>query len=124
MRLLRYDPSKPDSRSASIYMVNNETQNKRSLVVLPICLMILSSCGGSGNHIELGKQLLESKQYDQALDEFNLAIQQDPKQYYAYFGQGYAYVNSGHPDLALACAQKAIELKPDDAGSYFVKGQA
>jgi tetratricopeptide (TPR) repeat protein len=86
--------------------------------------MVLASCGGNTNHAEAGKLLLEQKQYDKALSEFNEAVQQDPKNYYAYFGQGFAYNNTGHPDLALASANKALELKPDDAGSHFVRGSA
>src|SRR5271154_234059 len=101
----------------------NNVQERRSLLVVPFCVLMLASCGSSVNHIDAGKQFLETKQYDQALSEFNQAIQQDPNQYYAYFGQGYAYVNSNHPDLALVSAQKALQLKSDDAGSYFVKAQ-
>jgi tetratricopeptide (TPR) repeat protein len=104
-------------------MITNKAKKTTSLFAVPFCFLLLCSCGHK-SHIEQGKQLLQDKQYDQAIGQFDQAITEDPGQYYAYFGKGYAYANGGRPDLAVGFANKALELKPDDAGSFFVRGQA
>jgi tetratricopeptide (TPR) repeat protein/serine/threonine protein kinase len=56
---------------------------------------------------------------DQALADFNLAIQLDPKYAAAYYNRGNVYSKQGKLDQALADFNKAIELDPKDATNYL-----
>ena len=46
-------------------------------------------------------------------------IARDPNCYLACKNLGYALLQTGQEDKALACFQKAVELDPDDAYAYF-----
>jgi tetratricopeptide (TPR) repeat protein len=74
-----------------------------------------------------GKNALEAKQYDQAIEAFTKASTLDDKQVVVWSGLADAYVASaalkpaeaaGLYDKGFEAYRKAIELKPDDAAYY------
>jgi tetratricopeptide (TPR) repeat protein len=62
--------------------------------------------------------------FDQALDEFNRAIQLDPRSALAYEGRGNTHVNKGEFDRAIADYNTALKLDPKLALAYVNRGLA
>jgi tetratricopeptide (TPR) repeat protein len=76
---------------------------------------------------QAGRQALDAKMYDAAIENFNKAVMMDDKQVAIWSGLADAYVASAAEKPADASAlyekgfeafKKAIELKPDDAAYY------
>jgi tetratricopeptide (TPR) repeat protein len=62
--------------------------------------------------------------WKQAIREFDAAIKQNPKDYYAYAWRGRAYGAIDKHDAAIADCSTAIKLNPNDAASYLNRGKA
>ena len=62
--------------------------------------------------------------YDQAIADYNMAIELKPDYAQAYVNRGNAYRDKGVIDRAIADYSKAIELKPDYAQAYYNRGGA
>ena len=71
-----------------------------------------------------GNSLLNLKHPDEAIGQFQKAIQADPKFSYAYNGRGNALRDLKRPEEAKAQYQKAIELDPKYAYAYNNLGNA
>ena len=71
-----------------------------------------------------GRAAINSKQYSQAVDHFNRAIQIAPKYAPAYHGRGVAYFHQGEWDRAIADFTQAIQLDATDARSRYDRGVA
>lgn len=93
-----------------------------------ICLaaipLALAACSGSprqreARSMELGKRLLEKKDYVRAGLEFRKAIQSWPADAEPYYQLGLTYVESGNRSLALSCFRKAAALNPKHAGAQL-----
>lgn len=77
-----------------------------------------------------GLAYLRKSQYDEAITEFNKAIEINPRYSLAYNDRGYAYLNKRQYDRAISDFTKAIEIKPryhkaynNRAVSYYYKGE-
>src|SRR4030042_6325994 len=75
-------------------------------------------------HNELGAQLLEEGRDDEAIAEFNKAIELDPELAIAYSNRGAAYIGKGDFDKALADCDMAIALDPLLAAAYNNRARA
>ena len=73
-------------------------------------------------HNERGVVLSAVGLYEQAITEFNKAIELDPEYAMAYNNRGNAYWNKGNFDRAIADYDKAIELDPEYAEAYGNRG--
>ena len=71
-----------------------------------------------------GKALVNRKEYAQAIDHFNRAIEVDPTYAPAYDGRGVAYLNQGEQDRAIVDLSEAIRLDPSDARAQYHRGVA
>jgi tetratricopeptide (TPR) repeat protein len=71
-----------------------------------------------------GRALVNSKEYPQAIDSFNRAIEIDSKYAPAYHGRGLAYLNQGDRDRAIVDFGQAIRLAPDDHRARYHRGVA
>ncbi len=60
----------------------------------------------------------EKGQYDQAIADYDKAIEIDPKFGKAYNNRGYAYGKKGDYDQAIANYNKAIEMDPEYGKAY------
>jgi tetratricopeptide (TPR) repeat protein len=63
-------------------------------------------------------------QRDEAIAEYDKAIELNPKLAMAYVNRGFAYDGKGLYDQAISDYTKAIELNPGFAGTYFNRGRA
>lgn len=61
-------------------------------------------------------------QYDQAIKDYNKAIEIDPGNAVAYINRGFAYRNKGQYDQAIKDYTKAIEIDPGNADAYYNRG--
>src|SRR4030042_4294328 len=88
----------------------------------------LNSNSGTSNqaivYSNQGINLLNEAKYDEAIANFNKAIEIDDKYANAYSGRGLGYYRMGQYDLAMADYNKAIELDPNDATAWHNKGVA
>lgn len=66
------------------------------------------------------KQGLDNK----AIEEYTLAIANDPTYEEAYDHRGFMYNKTGRPDLALIDCSKALEINPKFIPGYLNKGTA
>jgi len=61
---------------------------------------------------EIGRQAMDAKRWNEALNAYNKAIDLNPNDASAYNNRGLAYDNLDKDDLAIADYVKAIELNP------------
>ena len=78
--------------------------------------------GTAVEHDERGIVFALAGLYEQAITEFNKAIELDPEYAEAYNNRGNAYWNKGNFDRAIADYDKAIELDPEYAEAYSNRG--
>jgi tetratricopeptide (TPR) repeat protein len=82
------------------------------------------SVEASKNRFLLGVQLYQEGKYDQAIENFEAVLKDNPDFAEAYYNIGMAQLKKGDPDTALAKMEKAVEIKPDFLEAYFGLGQA
>ena len=73
-------------------------------------------------YFNLGQESLQEGKYDQAISDFSLAIEANPKYFQAFNSRGIAYYRKGQYDLAIADYSSAIELNSKDAMLYYNRG--
>jgi tetratricopeptide (TPR) repeat protein len=76
------------------------------------------------SHVNWAMNLLRTRNYDRALEEFEQAIKLDPRSSVALFGRAQVYLHTQKYDLAIKDADLAIELFPANAAAYLVRGVA
>ena len=75
-------------------------------------------------HLFKGKVQANKKAWNEAIAEYNKAIELNPKFAYAYNDRGLAHFDKGQYDQALSDFTKAIQLNPRFAGAYINRGMA
>src|SRR5438874_7340140 len=75
------------------------------------------------NHVNKGVELAQQHKYDEAMKEFNAAIEANPKSAKAYLNRGTAYRALQKYDEAMQDFAKAIEIAPKDEMGYLERGQ-
>ena len=100
--------------------------------VLLLSIPILFSC--ASNHpmpskqaeayFNLGTEHLQQGEYDQAISDYNKALEITPKYAEAYLNRGIAYRNKGQHDQALSDYGKVLQIDPKDARAYCNRGNA
>ena len=81
----------------------------------------------SSNHNNKGVELAQERKYEDAVKEFNLAIQANPKNAKAYINRGSIFramhAQDQQYDDAIKDFTKAIEIAPKDPQGYLERGQ-
>jgi predicted alpha/beta superfamily hydrolase len=62
----------------------------------------------------LGYDLIKKKKMNEAIEVFELCINDYPLYWYAYSNLGYCYMLEGNKELAIKNLEKALELNPSD----------
>lgn len=73
-------------------------------------------------HLFKGITYANKKQHGMAINEYNNAIEIDPRYYKSYGYSGVAYYWKGQHDKAFSYFNKAIELSPRNAKTYSTRG--
>ena len=78
-------------------------------------------------HLVQGMAFANADKHDQAISEFNKAIDLDPENVNnaaVYVSLAISYIYIGEYDKAIAACTKSLELKPDNDQAYFYRGAA
>jgi tetratricopeptide (TPR) repeat protein len=92
--------------------------------ILLAVLMILASGPEPGPLLEQGRQHLEQKQFQQALNDFSEVLKTEPKNVPANLGRARALLGLGDGPKALGPARMACELQPQNEQAWMVLGDA
>ncbi len=94
--------------------------------MLLICsvLLMLGCANPALEHLEQGDTYVDQEQWDEAIVQYDKAIELDPKLAVAYNNRGWAYNEIGQWNLAIIDLDKAIELDPELAMAYYNRGTA
>jgi len=87
-------------------------------------LLVLAACSRTplqreSRFIELGKKLLQKKDYVRAGLQFRNAIQSAPLDAEPYYQLGLTYLGAGNRSLAMTCFRKATDLNPKHAAAQL-----
>ncbi len=73
----------------------------------------------------MGVAYTHKGEYDRAIDDYNKAIEINPKNSMAYNNRGFVYdIHKGEYDKAINDYNKAIEINPKDDMAYTDRGNA
>jgi tetratricopeptide (TPR) repeat protein len=92
-------------------------------VVLILPLVLLSGCDGS-DELNRGWNLYQAGKYEEAIAQFNKALELDPNQTSSIAIRGRCYVKLNQYDRAIADLNTAIARNYDLAYSYYYRGLA
>lgn len=95
-----------------IMIVEKKEMFKRMLLIswMAVCLFL---AGCAVMYKDLGGVYVTKGQYDQAILNFNKALEMNPKYAEAYCNRGGAYLGKGRYDMAILDFNKAIEINPN-----------
>ena len=97
-----------------------------SLLFLFAAILIITDCThnktiqgfSAANWSEIGRQAIDAKHWNEALNAYNKVVEQNPNDASAYNNRGLAYDNLEKNDLAIADYEKAIELNPQYGDAF------
>lgn len=99
---------------------------KKTILLLIIFLLPIISCSNNSNkneeYLELGSESIVAGDYNQALINFNKAIEIDPESVEAYINRGLVLGIMGDYSSALQDFNKSIDIDPDNAEAYKSRG--
>jgi tetratricopeptide (TPR) repeat protein len=76
----------------------------------------------SKDYHEMGIKLTGTRNYDEAIECFEMAISLNPNFVESHCDMGVNYIRKGEYDKAIDCLKKAIALKPDFATAHYGMG--
>jgi len=101
------------------------------LSTLALIILIVAGCAkvqrpslDTDSYLNRGVAYGKKGQYDQAIVDFNKAIELDPRDAAAYYNRGISYEKRGQHDRAILDFTKAIEINPRYAKAYINRGAA
>ncbi len=74
------------------------------------------------HHAYKGDQAVKQRAWDVAISEYLEETKATPKNELAWLGLANSYINSGKNDEALAAAEQALKLAPDNENGLYYKG--
>src|SRR5436853_294256 len=74
-------------------------------------------------YLQSADRYSSEKQYDKAVEAYNLAINLNPNLPPAYYGLGVAYANMGRTADALEPLRTAVRLAPTNASAHLALGR-
>jgi tetratricopeptide (TPR) repeat protein len=94
-------------------------------IILPIVLFFLFSCvKGAAFYARRGNDYANKGQYDEAISNYNKALEINPRLAEAYESRGIAYGKKGQCNQAISDYTKALEINPRDVWAYNNRGFA
>jgi len=100
-----------------------------TLIALSLLAGVMPGCTGlvpnqAADYYNKGVALANEGKYDEAIAEYNKAIEIDQNYTNAYVNLGYAYLMKKQYDLSITNYTKAIELDPEQKTAYNGRGAA
>jgi len=98
----------------------HKIKTRLSYLVLPVILVLLYICSSTvfadqaseKEIFDKGYSLSKLGMYEDALKQFDLLIQMNPKGVSGYYGKGNVYMDQKKYEEALAMFQKSVEVDP------------
>jgi tetratricopeptide (TPR) repeat protein len=90
---------------------------KHLTISLLLFFMVVSSAGAVD--FSAGVSAYDKASYQEAVNHFRAAVQEDPHSAEAWYNLGNACYKSGSPGKAIAAYRKALKLKPGDPDILF-----
>lgn len=78
----------------------------------------------ANNHVELGWALFQKDQYNEALAEYQKALDLDNNNYMANLNLGLTYRQVNKDELAISSFQKTVEIAPNSFEAHYYLGLA
>lgn len=106
-------------------VVEVEELTDKTVISSKVACDIVTTGGTSGIARDFkvdGNQALGEGNYEEALENYNCAIEFNPFDSYAYNNQGLAYYQMGEIESALESYAKSLSLNPWDAQTYSNRG--
>jgi len=94
------------------------------ILLAVIFIGIVATCiaQSSQEYLEKGKQEMNLKHIDKAIDYFTKAIRLDPKNELPYLNRALCRMTQGAWAMAIPDCNKAISINSKQAVAYFVRG--
>lgn len=80
--------------------------------------------GDAHTHLISGIQAFRMGNFEQAVEQFELATKYDPENPQAFSFLGAAYAEQGRYNSAIGALKRATEIKPEDPVGHYNLGQA
>jgi tetratricopeptide (TPR) repeat protein len=96
---------------------------KKTILALTVFILSVGFAFGADSAYELGKAACKQGNCDEALEQFSIAIKENPNDANAYGYRGYIYYERNEYDKALADYTRAIEIEPNDASIYHMRAK-
>lgn len=105
-------------------MVCKEKRMILSIIIFAICLILNNAYAQNSaeEHLKAGMKYFVEKNYDNAINEYNTAIQLNPDFGLAYFFRGMACSENGDLDQAMSDFDKVIVHNPDITEAHYFRG--
>ena len=100
------------------------TERALQLLTLSAARAVAQAADTLEDVVTRGKALLARQAYEEALREFQRAVQLEAASFIAWFSLGYAYGRLLRWEEALEAYERALALTPDHAGAWNNKGEA
>jgi len=119
--------AKSESRLKEIVNKVTEIVRSFSLILVIVLSIVLSSCSSNVEKSRIafdkGMEIMfNSSRFEEAEEQFTLAIKYDPNSYEAYYYRGCAKYNRGLYQKAIGDFEKALEIRPNYADAEFSLG--
>ncbi len=114
------DGYKPQSYTNNIQQMNRNP----SMDVVMEPLGMGQSAGGAGGKLQEANQLLEQKQYAEAIAKYEEILATEPTLYQVYYNIGIAQREMNELDKATASFQKVLDQEPANTGALVAMGDA
>ena len=112
------------SQEINLHHSRHSVENNSELVAVSTKsdrAIALESFNGedAGFYYGRGTDYAKQGKLQQAISDYNRAVEIDPQFAKAYFGRGFVYAKQGKNELALADYDQAIQLDPKLANVYY-----
>lgn len=98
---------------------------QKSLMFMIVFVFSFAALFSQGSEIyQKGDQLMQIKQYEKAVEEYNSILSKDPKDPYALYKRGVALLYLNNFDASISDFSEAIKVNGDDPDSYNNRGLA
>lgn len=94
-----------------------------SIIIFPALLSCATTQQKAAAYNSQGIIYIEEGKYDQAISEFNKAIEIDSSNAVSYFNRGLVYLGKGQFDEGISDLNKSIEINPSDGQTYYYRGR-
>jgi tetratricopeptide (TPR) repeat protein len=111
----------------TLHFAFDPSASDAGMIAVPLDVDLGDMDGGAAwvlpeDHLARGKTEMERENFNDAIEEFTLAIEDDPDSAEAYNLRGLARSITREPGMALEDCSEAIELNPDYADAYNNRG--